>query len=115
MVHESILANSAGKLNATIINVSQIKPLPKNEIIAEALKTKRVVVVEEHSVIGGLGEAIGAILSQSCPMPTRLVTVPDTFPFSVLTETPNVYGRYGISYEDIIRAVNSLGESEVNS
>lgn len=105
MVYESLLANKEGDLNATVVNVSQIKPVPEEEIMAEAKKTGRVVIVEEHSRIGGLGEAICVLLSQNGPIATRVVAVPDVFPLSVLAETPNVYQHYGISYEEIIRAV----------
>lgn len=108
IVYEALLANDVGKLDATVVNVSQIKPLPEAEILTEAQRTGRVVVVEEHSPIGGLGEGISLLFAQNCPMPIRLVSVPDMFPFSVLMETPNVYERYGISCKDIIRAVKEL-------
>lgn len=108
MVYEALLANRVGNLGATVVNVPQVKPLPVNQVVAEAQKTGHVIVVEEHSLIGGLGEAICSLLTQNCPMPVRVVAVPDMFPWSVLTETPAVYQRYGISSEDIIAAAHGL-------
>ena len=84
--------------------MTQIKPLPEAGILAEAQRASRVLVVEEHSRIGGLGEAITTLLAQQGPVPMRLLAVPDMFPWSVLAETPDVYGKYGISWRHIIEA-----------
>lgn len=108
MVHEALLANKVGNLNANVVNVSQIKPLPAELIIEEARKTGKVIIAEEHSVIGGLGEAISTLLSQNEPMPIKIIAVADMYPLSVLFEEPDVYKYYGISHEDIINAFNKL-------
>ena len=110
MVHEVLMANDAGKLKASVVNVAKIKPLAEQEIISEAKRTGRVMIVEEHSEIGGLGEAISTLISQNCPMPVKILAVPDMYPLSVVREDPNVYQYYGISSDDIIRAVNRLRE-----
>jgi transketolase len=111
MVHEALMANDVGNLNASVVNVSQIKPLPAQEIISEAKRTGCIMIVEEHSVVGGLGEAISTLIANNCPMPVKTLAVPDMYPFSVLREERNVYKYYGISYEDIIRAGNNLMKS----
>lgn len=108
MVHETLAANDMGCLDAEVVSIAQIKPFPEEEVLVAAKKTGRVVVVEEHSVIGGVGETIGLLLSEHCPMPMRLVAVPDMFAWSVLTEATDVYERYGISRRQIIDAVNRL-------
>lgn len=113
MVQESLLADDTGGLHATVVAVSQIKPLPGEEIIRWAKKTKRVLVVEEHSTIGGLGEAIALLLGERCPMPLQLLAVPDMFPWSVTMETPDVYGRYGISHQQIIQAASRLSSGKI--
>ncbi len=108
MVHESLMANKLGDLNAHIVNVSQIKPLPKQEILREARKTGKVVVVEEHSKIGGLAEAISTLIIENEPMPMKVIGVDDIYPLSVLMEEPDVYKYYGISSEDIIKTVDLM-------
>jgi len=108
MVHESLMANKLGGLNAHIVNVSQIKPLPKQEILKEARKTGKVIVVEEHSKIGGLAEAISSLIIENEPMPMKAIGVDDIYPLSVLMEEPDVYKYYGISSEDIIKTVDSI-------
>ena len=108
MVSESLRANELGSLDAAVVNVSQIKPLPEEEIVAEARRTGRVLVVEEHSRIGGLGEAIAALLSERSAMPVRIVAAPDVFPWSVLSEETRAYEHYGLSAEDIISAAEQL-------
>lgn len=107
MVHEALTACEAGGLEATVANVVQIKPLPEAEILAAARRAPRVIVVEEHSLIGGLGEAIAAVLAHQAPMPCLRLAVPDLFPSSALMETPDLYGRYGISARHILEAATT--------
>ena len=108
MVNESILAKNEGKLNATIINVLQIKPLPKKDIIKEVKKTGKIVIVEEHSSIGGLAESISSLLSEEYPVPIKRIAVDDIFPVSVTIDVTCVYERFGISKKEIINTVQSI-------
>ena len=107
MVAEALRANAEYSLDASVVNVSQIKPLPEDDIVAEARRTGRVVVVEEHSRIGGAGEAIATLLAQE-GIQVRVLGVPDMFPWSTLMEEPGLYGKYGISAADIRRAVDAF-------
>lgn len=66
-------------VSAEVVNIHTIKPLDEKTVIASARKTGRVVTVEEHSVIGGLGSAVCDALSASCPTPVRKVGVRDVF------------------------------------
>lgn len=66
-------------VSAEVVNIHTIKPLDEKTVIASARKTGRVVTVEEHSVIGGLGSAVCDALSESCPTPVRKVGVRDVF------------------------------------
>ena len=54
-------------IDAEVINIATIKPLDAELVIKSAKKTGKVITVEEHNVIGGLGEAVCAALSESCP------------------------------------------------
>ena len=75
---------AAGKLAAEgvsteVINIHTIKPLDKELVIASAKKTGKVVTVEEHSIIGGLGGAVCEALSEAAPTPVLRIGVKDTF------------------------------------
>ena len=66
-------------IGAEIINIHTIKPLDEALIAQSAAKTGHVVTCEEHSVIGGLGEAVCAALCRSRPVPVERVGVQDVF------------------------------------
>jgi transketolase len=69
-------------IEAEVINVTTIKPLDKETVLASARKTGRVVTAEEHSVIGGLGSAIAELLGEEAPMPMRRIGIGDLFGLS---------------------------------
>lgn len=66
-------------IHAEVINIHTIKPLDEDLIIASAKKTGKVVTVEEHSIIGGLGSAVSDVLSDKLPTPIHKIGVRDTF------------------------------------
>ena len=66
-------------INAEIVNIHTIKPIDKDLIVKEAEKTGKVVTVEEHSVIGGLGSAVCEVLSENHPLPVKRIGVYDRF------------------------------------
>lgn len=82
MVSEALKAEKmlrAEGIRARVINMCSIKPLDEEMIIMAARECGKVVTCEEHSVIGGLGEAVAMVLSQKCPVPMRYVGVQDVF------------------------------------
>ena len=72
-------ALSAQGVNARVINVCTIKPLDEETVLAAARECGRIVTCEEHSVIGGLGEAVCALISENYPVPVRRIGVNDVF------------------------------------
>ena len=70
---------AADGIDATIINIHTIKPLDEELIVAAAKETGKVVTVEEHSVIGGLGSAVCDALAEKCPVPVKKIGVQDVF------------------------------------
>lgn len=70
---------AADGVNAEVINIHTIKPLDEELILASAKKTGKVVTVEEHSVIGGLGSAVCDVLSEKMPTPVKKIGVYDEF------------------------------------
>ena len=70
---------AAEGIDAEVINIHTIKPLDEEIVLASAEKTGHVVTVEEHSVIGGLGDAVLGALAEKRPTPVRKVGVNDVF------------------------------------
>lgn len=70
---------AADGIDAKIINIHTIKPLDEELIVAAAKETGKVVTVEEHSVIGGLGSAVCDTLAEKCPVPVKKIGVQDVF------------------------------------
>lgn len=81
-VNESLEAAKmleADGIHAEVINIATIKPLDEEIIIESAKKTGKVVTVEEHSVIGGLGSAVAECLAEKCPTLMKRIGVYDVF------------------------------------
>jgi transketolase len=89
-----------------VINVHTIKPLDKKTILESVAKTRRVVTVEEHSVIGGLGSAIAEILSEN--LPTKMVRVGILDKYGCSGKADELLQYYGLTPAHIVRAVESL-------
>lgn len=70
---------AADGIDAKIINIHTIKPLDEELIVTAAKETGKVVTVEEHSVIGGLGSAVCDALAEKCPVPVKKIGVQDVF------------------------------------
>jgi transketolase len=66
-------------IDARVINLCTIKPLDEELVVKAAADCGRVITCEEHSVIGGLGEAVCALLSENLPTPVRRIGVNDEF------------------------------------
>ena len=66
-------------IDAQIINIHTIKPIDEEIVVAAAKKTGRIFTVEEHSVIGGLGDAVAAVLSEKRPTKLTKLGVKDVF------------------------------------
>ena len=69
----------ADGINAEVINIHTIKPLDNELVVASATKTGKVVTVEEHSVIGGLGSAVAEVLCEQAPTKLLRIGVEDKF------------------------------------
>ena len=92
-------------VSAEVINIHTIKPLDEELVRASAAKTGRVVTCEEHSVIGGLGDAVLAALAES-PVPVRKVGVNDVFGES--GPAADLLHKYGLDAEGVIAAVEAF-------
>ena len=77
--HEQLKAEG---ISARVINIHTIKPLDEEIIVKAAEETGAIVTAEEHSIIGGLGEAVCGVVSDKCPVPVVKIGVKDKFGFS---------------------------------
>ena len=66
-------------ISAEVVNICTIKPLDEEIVLKAAKECGKVITAEEHNVIGGLGEAVCAVLSEKLPTPVRRVGVQDVF------------------------------------
>ena len=81
-VEQALLARdilAAEGISASVVNISTIKPLDEELVLAEAKACGAVVTCEEHSVIGGLGGAVAECLAEKCPVPVLRVGINDEF------------------------------------
>ena len=69
-------------ISARLINIHTIKPIDRELVIKAAQETGRIITVEEHNVIGGLGDAVCEVTSAECPVPVRRIGVYDQFGYS---------------------------------
>lgn len=92
----------ADGIDAEVINISTIKPLDNELVLASAKKTGKVVTAEEHSIIGGLGSAVCELLAEEYPVKVTRIGVKDVFGQS---GTPAaLLEHYGLTAADIVKA-----------
>ena len=92
-------------VSAEVINIHTIKPLDEELVRASAAKTGHVVTAEEHSVIGGLGDAVLAALAEN-PVPTRKLGVNDVFGES--GPAVDLLHKYGLDAAGVVAAVEAV-------
>lgn len=97
---------SADGVDAKVINIHTIKPLDEDLVVAAAQETGKVVTVEEHSVIGGLGSAVCDVLSEKAPTKVMKIGIYDTFGES--GPAVELVKKYGLDAESIYKKVKSF-------
>lgn len=108
-VNETIEAEkllAADGINAEIINIHTIKPIDRELVVQSAVKTGKVVTVEEHSVIGGLGSAVCEVLCEEAPTKVLRIGVNDTFGES--GPAVELVHKYGLDAEGIYKKVKAF-------
>lgn len=91
-------------IDAGVVNMSTIKPMDREAVIAAAKRCGAVVTGEEHSIIGGLGGAVAEILSEECPVPLARVGIRDQFGTS--GDPAGLMAHYNLSAGDIKAAAH---------
>ena len=93
-------------INARIINMSTIKPLDEELVLKAAKECGKIITCEEHSVVGGLGEAVCSYLSETFPTPVRRIGVNDQFGFS--GPANEVLEAFGLSSRHIVEVAKDF-------
>ena len=109
MTYEAIQAGealSAQGIHARIINLCTIKPLDEELILKAAKDCGKIITCEEHSVIGGLGEAVCSLLSEKLPTPVRRIGVNDAFGHS--GPAVPLLKEFGLSAEHIVEVAREF-------
>ncbi len=97
---------AAEGVSAEVVNICTIKPLDEKIIIDSARKTGKVVTVEEHSVIGGLGSAVCDCLSANLPTPVKKIGMQDVFGESGSASA--LVAKYGLDAEGVYKSVKEF-------
>lgn len=90
-------------INARLINIHTIKPIDKDIIIKAAKETGKIITVEEHNIIGGLGEAVCSVTSEECPVPVIRIGVNDRYGYS--GPAVELLKLFGLCEENIAKVV----------
>ena len=109
LVYEAIKAGEQLKemgISAEVINMATIKPLDEELVVAAAKKCGKVITCEEHSVIGGLGEAVCAVLSEKCPTPVKRIGVNDEFGHS--GPAKDLLKQFGLCSDHIVEVAKEF-------
>ena len=93
-------------INARVINMCTIKPLDAEIVLAAAKECGKIITCEEHSVIGGLGEAVCSYLSEVCPTPVRRIGVNDEFGYSGPANA--LLKEFGLCAENIVKVTKEF-------
>lgn len=109
MVPEAIVAGNILKeqgISARIINMPTIKPLDEELVRKAAADCGKIVTVEEHNIIGGLGEAVCSVLAESLPVPVKRIGINDEFGHS--GPAAELLKQFGLCSENIAKQAKNM-------
>ena len=109
MVYEAVKAGETLAqlgIHARIVNMSTVKPLDEELVLKCAKECGKIITCEEHSVIGGLGEAVCSFLSETYPTPVRRIGVNDQFGFS--GPAAEVLKAFGLCADHIVEVTREF-------
>ena len=99
---------AADGIDAKVINIHTIKPLDEELVVAAAKETGKVVTVEEHSVIGGLGSAVCDVLAEKAPTKVLKIGINDTFGES--GPAVELIKKYGLDTDSIYQKIKEFSK-----
>lgn len=98
-------------ISARLIHMSSIKPIDEEAIVSAAREIGRIVTVENHSIIGGLGGAVAEALAENYPARMKRIGFRDHFGES--GDDEKVFSKYGVNTEHIISAARDMAKTKV--
>ena len=93
-------------IDAMVINMGTIKPLDEELVLTAAKKCGKIITAEEHSVIGGLGEAVCSLLAEKLPTPVKRIGVNDEFGHS--GPAAALLKQFGLSAENVVKVAKEF-------
>ena len=112
MVNQTLKAAEILKgkgIDAEVINMYSLKPVDDEIILNSAEKTKKVITIEEHTVIGGLGGIVSEVLAKSCKAKLAMIGIQDQF--AVVGDYKQLIDYYGLTPEKLVLRIEELGKS----
>ena len=109
MVHKALEASKKLKdqgIDARVINIATIKPIDEEIVVKAAKETKAVVTVEEHSIIGGLGDRVASVVCDKYPTIVKKIGVKDVFGES--GNPDDLLEKHGLTTDNIVETVKSV-------
>lgn len=109
MVSEAIEAGKAlaeQGIDARVINIHTIKPIDRDIIVKAARETGKIVTVEEHSIIGGLGSAVCDVVLEEYPVPVVKIGINDVYGHSGAAK--DLLVEYGLTADNIVKTAKAL-------
>lgn len=94
-------------IEARVINMHTIKPLDEEIIVESALKTKRIVTVEEHNILGGLGGAVAEVLTREHPTFINMIGIMDKY-IDIVGNYKELLEEYGLTSESIAKNIEDF-------
>lgn len=109
MVNEAMEASKTlaeQGISARVINIHTIKPIDRDIIVNAAKETGKIITVEEHSVIGGLGSAVSEVVTETVPVPVVKIGVQDVFGHS--GPAVALLKEFGLCADNIVKTAKQL-------
>lgn len=94
------------EIDARLVNLHTLKPIDREIIVKAAKETGRIVTVEEHNIIGGLGDAVSSVLCEECPVPLVKIGVNDVFGHS--GPAADLLDQFGLNASHIAQTVRDF-------
>ena len=97
---------AADGISARVVNMATVKPIDRDEVIAAATETGRIITAEEHTIVGGLGSAVAEVVVEHHPVPVKMIGVPGIFAPTGSAEY--LHEHFGMSAAGIVAAARNL-------
>lgn len=95
-------------IEARVLNMHTIKPLDEEAIVQAATETGAIITLEEHSIHGGLGAAVAEVTAGRCPVPVRIMGIPDEP--AIAGKTADIFRHYGLTAENVRTIAKTLAD-----